>query len=66
MAKLVETAIVIRVSRLVRNGVDTAAVFPTELEATIEEMVTELIGDPATVIEVSELSAAGQAALDDL
>ena len=56
MAKVVELSIIVKLSRLVKDSVDETAVFPAEIEATIEEMVTELIGDPAAVIEVSEIT----------
>lgn len=52
MAKIVEELVVIKVSKLVRDDAKTDDILPDEFVAGIEAMATEMLNDPAAVVEV--------------
>ena len=55
MAKIKEEILVIRVSTITKNGENKPDLLNDEIAATIEQVVSELIGDSA-VVEVETAS----------
>jgi hypothetical protein len=55
MANIKEEVLIIRVSTIVRNGESKPDLLNSEVAKTIEEVVSELIGDSA-VVEVDTAS----------
>ncbi len=51
MAKIHEEVIVIKVSKLVRDGADAGSVVPEDVTAALQSVAEELLGD-AVVVEV--------------
>lgn len=55
MAKIKEEILIIRVSTITKNGEEGASLLSDEISATIEQVVSELIGDSAVVeVETAE------------
>lgn len=52
MAKIIEQQITIRVSKLARRDGSTIITVPEGVEDMLESVVTELLNDPAAVVEV--------------
>lgn len=52
MAKIVEEHILIKVSKLVRGNGDGASVIPQGIEEMLEGVASEIINDPAAIVEV--------------
>lgn len=60
MAKLIEEIVVIKLSRLVKEGSGSDSVLSDEqrelLTATVPALVEEVINDPLIVVELADLS----------
>jgi hypothetical protein len=52
MAKIIEQQITIKVSKLARRDGSTIITVPEGVEDMLESVVTELLNDPAAVVEV--------------
>ena len=51
MAQIHEEVIVIKLSKLVKNGVETGVLANTDIVSALEQVVQELVGD-AVIVEV--------------
>lgn len=52
MAKIVEEIVIVKVSKLVRSG-NESAILDTSFTPTLEALVTEVIADPSVIVEVT-------------
>lgn len=52
MAKIHEEILVIRISKLVREGEDKGPLVGNDFVAGIEAMAAEILNDPAAIVEV--------------
>jgi hypothetical protein len=52
MAKIVEEFVIVKVSKLVRDGADSA-ILPEDFAPTVEALASEVIGDASVIVEVS-------------
>lgn len=57
MAKIVEEMIVVKVSKLVKDDASTDSLITEDFAAGIEAVATELMQDPAAIVEVIVPSA---------
>lgn len=59
MAKVIEDVLVIKVSRIVKDGDPRTSVLDEEtksmLSATIPQLLDEVLGDSGVIVEVAEL-----------
>jgi hypothetical protein len=52
MARVHETAVVIKLSKLVRDGEDHGSLAPADFGASLEALAGELIEDKSIIVEV--------------
>jgi hypothetical protein len=52
VAKIVEEFVIVKVSKLVRDGQE-ATILPADFAPTVEALASEVIGDPSVLVEVS-------------
>lgn len=52
MAKIVEEIVIVKVSKLVRSG-NEGAILDDQFAPTLEALVTEVVGDPSVIVEVT-------------
>ena len=53
MAKIQEEVIIIKLSKLVKDGVETSSIVGTEIQQALEQVVQELVGD-SVVVEIEK------------
>ena len=53
MAKIQEEVIIIKLSKLVKDGVETSSIIGTEIQQALEQVVQELVGD-SVVVEIEK------------
>ena len=52
MAKMVEDTVVVRVTRLVKDGENATALFDEAVVEQLEAVINELVSDPKAMIEI--------------